>query len=492
MDEETIDLRELFYVIVNNIKSIAKCTGVFLLLAILYLLIASPVYESESLLRIKQPRGIGSSILETVTGGNTMATKQLMSTYAEILKSRSVVVPVIEATEEAKDGKFPEYTAYIKSRVATVPFKDTEILKLTANAKTPEQAQLINRMLVDGFLKRLTDLTRTEQRATKDFLTGRVVEARAELGRAESALQDYKKQHQIISPTDSVKALTERLLLVDKNKAENQLAMAVAQAKLEALNGQLGGEARSSADSATVKQYRAKLAELEMTRAGYLEKYTEKHPKMIDINAEIDNVREQLQDEAAKVAALQAPSDNPVHQGLLSQKYISEAEIAASEARAEALKAVDKQNEAMIGKLPQVEQGYVRVERDAQVAQEIYVMLAKRLEEAKVAEAAVSTEVQVVDTATLPDRPIKPRKAATLAIAVLLGALLSSVFCIARELMNRRIQTEEDVANYLGVPVLGIIPDVDSFRKAKEHHRKYGDKGRAQTLLEKVRGYLWK
>ena len=61
--------------------------------------------------------------------GNAMATKQLMSTYAEILKSRSVVVPVIEATEEANDdGKYPRYEDYLQSRVTTNPFKDTEIM----------------------------------------------------------------------------------------------------------------------------------------------------------------------------------------------------------------------------------------------------------------------------------------------------------------------------------------------------------------------------
>ena len=47
--------------------------------------------------------------------GNAMASKQLMSTYAEILKSRSVIVPVIEQTEEAdSDGKYMRYEDYIK------------------------------------------------------------------------------------------------------------------------------------------------------------------------------------------------------------------------------------------------------------------------------------------------------------------------------------------------------------------------------------------
>ena len=81
------------------------------------MLIASPVYESDSLLRIKQPKGIGSSLLESMPMGNAMASKQLMSTYAEILKSRSVIVPVIEQTEEAdSDGKYMRYEDYIKKQ----------------------------------------------------------------------------------------------------------------------------------------------------------------------------------------------------------------------------------------------------------------------------------------------------------------------------------------------------------------------------------------
>ena len=106
-DEITIDLRELVHIVQKNARFIAKVTGGCIAVAGLYLLIASPVYESDSLLRIKQPKGIGSSLLESIPMGNSMANKQLMSTYAEILKSRSVIVPVIEQTEEAdSDGKY--------------------------------------------------------------------------------------------------------------------------------------------------------------------------------------------------------------------------------------------------------------------------------------------------------------------------------------------------------------------------------------------------
>ena len=66
MDENTIDLRELLDIILNNIRKIAKITLACIAIAVLYLLIASPVYESQSLLRIKQQQGLGDSLLAVV------------------------------------------------------------------------------------------------------------------------------------------------------------------------------------------------------------------------------------------------------------------------------------------------------------------------------------------------------------------------------------------------------------------------------------------
>ncbi|NCC85662.1 MAG: chain-length determining protein, partial [Clostridia bacterium] len=467
LEENSIDLRELLTILIKNLRKICAITASFLVIAVFYLLIASPVYESDSLLRIKQPQGLGSSLLDAVPGANTAATAQLMSTYAEILKSRSVIEPVIAATETPKDGKYPGYEGYVKGRITTTPFKNTEILKVTVNAKTPEDAQRANKLVVEGFLDRLTGLTRAEQKATKEFIAARVAESKIELHNAESALQAYKEKNKIIDPSENTKVIADRVVMVDKVKAENRVNMATAQSRLSAINEQLGGAAKATADSTTIKEYNKKLAELEMTKVGYLNKYTDKHPKMQEITKEIASTREQLQAEINKVAALQAPSDNMVHQGLIAGKFQSEAEIAVAQGKEQALAAIEKENSQAIGTLPSIEQGYLRVARDANVAQEIYVMLAKRLEEAKVAEVMVSNEVQVVDTATLPEAPVKPRKLLTLALALLLGLMAGSGYVLAYEMFNRKIRTTEDIQSYLGLPVLGSVPDMDSVNKVK-------------------------
>ncbi|MGL5207032.1 MAG: GumC family protein [Acidaminococcaceae bacterium] len=484
MEENSIDLRELLAILLKNLRKICYITAAFLVAAILYLVITPNVYESESLLRVKQTKGIGSSLLEGITGGNTAASAQLMSTYAEILKSRSVIEPVIQETEKPNDeGKYPSYASFV-GRVTTTPFKNTEILKVTVKANTPEDAQKANQHLIDGFLARLTELTRAEQRTTKEFILERVAESKKELNEAENALQSYKAKNKIIDPSENAKIIADKVSMLDKVKAENQVALATAEASLAATSEQLGGEVRTIADSTTIKGYNQKLAELEMTKISYLNKYTGKHPKMQEINQEIANTRAQVQTEINKVAALQAPSDNPVHQGLLAGKFQSEAAIAVAQAKNQALAGIEQDTDKAMTLLPSVEQGYLRVARDAKVAQEIYVMLAKRLEEAKVAEVMVSNEVQVVDTATLPKAPVKPRKALTLALALLLGLMAGSGYVIAYEMFNRKLRTAEDIQNYLGLPLLGSVPHIESMNKV------CAEKNKDKSLWQKVRRLL--
>ncbi len=485
--EYTIDLLELFDIVMANVKIIAKFAAGFIVVAILYLLIASPVYESESLLRIKQPQGLGSSLLDSTAGG---ANLRQMNTYAEILKSRSVVVPVIEATELKKDGKYPAYEGYVKNRIATSPFKDTDILSVKVKANEPGKAQKANQLLLETFLLRMTDMSRVAQTATKNFLQTRADAARNDLDKAETALQQYKIDNKILTPSDSAKLFLDRITLAEKEAAVNRIEMGVAQAKLNAANSILGGSGSFTADNQVTQAYKAQLAKLEAERISYLDKYTEKHPRMIELNDQIAELKVKIREEVSKVAALREPSSNAVHQRLVMGKFQSEGELIVAQQKAALLQQVIDENNRDLELLPAVEKGYIKVARDAQVASELYVMLAKRLEESKVAEVMVPTDVQIVDEPTFPGAPVAPRKGLILLLAALLGILAGCGLVISQELLNRTIRTEDDVKNYLDLPVLGSIPDEESIAQAMT--RQKAAEERTPGMISKVRKFLWK
>lgn len=111
--------------------------------------------------------------------------------------------------------------------------------------------------------------------------------------------------------------------------------------------------------------------------------------------------------------------------------------------------------------MPAKEQGLARVMRDVSVAQEIYIMLAKRHEEARISEVMQPTDVQVIDTADLPDKPVKPKKARNVVAAAMLGIFAGLAWAFFQEYMDKSIRTPEDVRQYLDLPILGSIPDME-------------------------------
>lgn len=456
--ETTMDLKRIIRIIKTRRAFILKVFTTFIVMAAVISFIMPSTYEAETDLRIKQPKGLANSLLADLPMGNTLSTKQQMSTYAEILKSRTVVQTVIDKTMANEENQ-PNYETMLK-RITTRPVKDTEILKITVRAKSPSEAQYVANTLVDTFIDRLTFLARSEQTVVREFIGERLKEAKSDLSQAESALEQYKRDQQIYAPEEETKAIVDKLSNLDKLAAENAVGLVSNQARLTAAEKQLSRQKPGFiADSPLIQQYKGKLAEQEVQLAGLLENYTDKYPQVVAVRASIAETKAKLNNEIDRVINAEAPSMNLVHQGLLQGQIQAEAEIAAANAQKYAIQSILDKSQQQINTLPSKEKGLSRVMRDVAVTREIYIMLAKRYEEARISEVMQPTDVQVIDVAVAPEKPVSPKVLLNIIIAAILGlfAGLGSAFFV--EHMNKTLRTAEDVKEYLDLPVLGGIPD---------------------------------
>jgi len=461
VDETTLDLRDIIKTLKKKRKLIFGTITFFVIFAAVISFLTPPTYEAETSLRIKQPKGLANSLLSDLPTGNAMGTKQLMSTYAEIIKSRTVIQEVIDKTQTDKE-EIPTYEVMLK-RIITQPVKDTEILNIKVQAASAEESQCVANMLVEVFLKRMTALVRGEQSLVKDFIGQRLAESKGELEQAEALLQQYKQEEKTMNPSQEAKALLDRLVNVDKLVASNKVTMAAAQAKLVSVEQQLGDQNPGVvADNLQIRQYKAKLIDLEIQLVSLSQKYTNEHPEITAIQAAIAETRAMLNLEISRVVNAEAPSINPVYLGLVQTQIQSQMEISVAAAQQQAIEQLIVAGSQEIAELPAKEQGLIKVARDANVAQEIYIMLAKRYEEARISEVMEPTDVQIIDKAIVPEKPIKPRKALNIAISAILGLFTGVGLAFFTEYMNKTIRTAEDVKRYLDLPVIGNIPDFNN------------------------------
>lgn len=66
--------------------------------------------------------------------------------------------------------------------------------------------------------------------------------------------------------------------------------------------------------------------------------------------------------------------------------------------------------------------------------------------------------IQIMDEAKIPEKPVKPRKLLNMAIAFFIGLMASLGLTFLLEYIDNTLKTEEDINKYLGLPIIGVIP----------------------------------
>src|SRR5439155_1360206 len=103
-----------------------------------------------------------------------------------------------------------------------------------------------------------------------------------------------------------------------------------------------------------------------------------------------------------------------------------------------------------------------RIEREAKTNDDLLALLKTKHQEALIKEAEQIEEVSIVRPATEPDAPLGGQTMNTILVGAVLGLSLGLVLAFVRETLDTSIGTIEDVEAYLGVPVLGVVPHIDS------------------------------
>jgi capsular polysaccharide biosynthesis protein len=67
-------------------------------------------------------------------------------------------------------------------------------------------------------------------------------------------------------------------------------------------------------------------------------------------------------------------------------------------------------------------------------------------------------DIQIMDRAQVPTTPVSPNKKMNVAIAFLIGLMGSLGLVFVIEYLDNTIKSEDDIARYLDLPVIGIIP----------------------------------
>ncbi|NLJ74381.1 MAG: hypothetical protein GX331_05245, partial [Firmicutes bacterium] len=427
--------------------------------AALFSFLSDPVYEATTTLMVRDQGSAAQMMLFDSMGGTVRNAAQ---NYVQIMKSRTILEPVL-----TKLGWDDISLTAVDKQLVIQPIQGTDILRLSMQSTDPEKAQQFVNTLSDVFIAWNRHSRQEDQRSARLFIEAQLESVSADLRKAEERLREYRENERALSPSNETIARINQLTSLEADLAEVRVALVETQERITQVRTQLADQDETLLSTTTiaenpfVAQYRSRLADLEISLSGARERYTDKHPSVLALQAEIEDVRQKLSEQVQRVISTETRTINPIHRELYGSLINLEVELMALQSREQALRSLVADSEAELTSLPAKELELARLMREAQVLEELYIMLMKRNEETRIAEAMQTADVQVIDRAVLPERPVKPRIKLNIAIAGVLGLFIGVGLAFLLDFMDTSIKTKDEVEEILGLPVLGQIPDFD-------------------------------
>lgn len=436
-DNDTIDLKKLFSLMIEKKKIVIAIIVVCTLIATIVAFILPKSYQSTTLVRVKSGGSSATAGYATMAagfgidigGGNSGSPES----YIELMKSREVLNPIIEKVdltdEEREKLKMEDF---IKKYLEITNTKKTDLITIAAYGKTPEEAQMISQGVADNFLALMTRLNKEDNSTTLKFLDEHIKIAKEEMETAENKLAAYQQEHKIYAPDEQAKAIITNLNTYDTTIAQLQAQSEGDSAKLAGVTSQLEQQNASLleynvSDNTNIGNIRESIVNKRVELVGLQQQFTNEHPDVIKAKEELNSLERSLSDEIVKAVNSQSVTLSPVQSNLLKDKISTEVQISVNNASLEALKAKQAEAQESIATLSADSVEYMRLSREATITGQVYTSLVQNYEQTRIQEAKDSMDIQIIDAADLPkeDMPEKPKKKIIVAIGFVLGLMIS-------------------------------------------------------------------
>ncbi|MEZ9508255.1 polysaccharide biosynthesis tyrosine autokinase [Vibrio cyclitrophicus] len=113
-----------------------------------------------------------------------------------------------------------------------------------------------------------------------------------------------------------------------------------------------------------------------------------------------------------------------------------------------------------IQKLPKTQREVLRMTRDVEVNQQIYIQLLNKVQELSIIKAGTVGNVRILDDAQAYARAVKPKKPLIVVLATLLGGMLSVAFVLVKAAFHRGVENPDQIEQ-IGLPVYAAVPKSD-------------------------------
>ncbi len=387
---------------------------------------------------------------------------EVVKTEADIVKSYDVIRRAVEqlGVQPEPGTTMEEMVTKMQLALTVTPSPGANTLQISYIGRDPQRAARMVNRITDVYIDHHNDVYRT--RGMHSLYDEQLRILKAQMKRAQRRFRAHLQREHVIDVDQEILLFNQAVILQDRQLREHRLKMVGVQQKLNQVRAEI---ARAPELIPYSKQYHAKnqLAALEVERYKTLQGFlpTDRHVQELD--EQIAKVKARIKEEQELLVS-DSEQRSDLHTLLLRNENGLEVLIADLHAREPGLRQQLRTTRRRLVRLRNMRLTIANLKADADEKAFAYDLYRKRNDQAQIQEAMTDqsmVNVAVVQHATPPIEPLNG-----MLLPLLLGLVggigLASGLAVAVEYVNRRLRFEEEVERYLELPVLAVIPDLES------------------------------
>jgi polysaccharide chain length determinant protein (PEP-CTERM system associated) len=456
-------------------------------------------YQSETLILVVPQRVPDSYVKSTIT----QTVEDRLPSISDQILSRSRLEKIIADLnlyiEERKRQVMEDVVQRMRGDITvSLDAPSLNSFRVTFVSDDPETARKVTERLASLYIEQNLRDRESQADNTNQFLETQLQDAKQRLVEHEKKLEEYRRrfagqlpsqlpgnlqaiqnaQVQLQSINESMNRAHERRLLIERQIADAQAPSAVLTPAVSLDSPPANGSQLIS----TAQQLEIARARLELAKL----RFTPDHPEVLSLQRTVADLQTRLGLEApvSDAAAIVEPTISPQEQAqkkrlgdLQAELDVIDHQLTANDAEAARLKQTIASYQAKIDVVPTRESELVELTRDYSTLQTGYTNLLTKREDSQISanleRRQIGEQFQVLDPASLPQRPYNERqRLLTMSVGVVGGLVFGLLVIGFLEYRDTSFRREEDVVRVLTVPVLALIPVMASDRERQAQRRR--------------------
>lgn len=498
--DDEIDLGKLFGILIDAKWFIIGITLLFATMGIAVALLSTPIYKADALIQIEQQSSGGISAM-VGDMGDLFAAESSATTEIEIIKSRMILGDTVDKFNLTTIAT-PEYLPFVGKGLARI--NGTQNYISVSSFVIPRTAQGFKHHLVVTDAEKGTFDLMIEDQVVLSGVVGQTIEMNGYHIKVRELVAQNEDTFSIskISKLDAINRLASQLSISERGAKTGIVSLSI-EGEYPERNQQILNDVvqnyflqnvrRNSAEAEQslnfLKDHLPEIKDKLNGSEDVLNRFRQEN-ESIDLNLEAQSTLKVM-------VALEAQlNELTFKESEISQKFTQDHPAYKSllDKRQTLLQEKERLNR-QVQKLPKTQREVLRMTRDVEVNQQIYIQLLNKVQELNIIKAGTVGNVRIIDSAQSYAIPVKPKKPLIVVLATLLGGMVAVAFVLVKTAFHRGV-TSPDEIEQTGISVYASVPkSVQQLEVANKLKRKgnkdlllLAEENPADLSIEALRG----